>query len=50
VPTFFEQMTAIGISAFTEAKIELAILETGLGGRFDSVTAARAENRRHYAD
>jgi dihydrofolate synthase/folylpolyglutamate synthase len=43
VPTFFEQMTAIGISAFTEAKIELAILETGLGGRFDSVTAARAE-------
>jgi dihydrofolate synthase/folylpolyglutamate synthase len=43
VPTFFEQMTAIGISAFAEAKIELAILETGLGGRFDSVTATRAE-------
>lgn len=43
VPTFFEQLTAIGIAAFSEAKIELAILETGLGGRFDSVTAARAE-------
>lgn len=43
VPTFFEQMTAIAISAFAEAKIELAILETGLGGRFDSVTATRAE-------
>jgi len=43
VPTFFEQMTAIGILAFAEAKIELAILETGLGGRFDSVTATRAE-------
>ena len=43
VPTFFEQMTAIGISAFAEAEIELAILETGLGGRFDSVTATRAE-------
>ncbi len=36
-------MTAIAISAFAEAKIELAILETGLGGRFDSVTATRAE-------
>ncbi len=43
VPTFFEQMTAIGIAAFAEARIELAILETGLGGRFDSVTATRAE-------
>ena len=43
VPTFFEQMTAIGISAFAEGEIELAILETGLGGRFDSVTATRAE-------
>jgi len=43
VPTFFEQMTAIAVSAFAEAKIELAILETGLGGRFDSVTATQAE-------
>lgn len=43
VPTFFEQMTAIAVSAFADAKIELAILETGLGGRFDSVTATRAE-------
>jgi dihydrofolate synthase/folylpolyglutamate synthase len=43
VPTFFEQMTAVGIAAFAEREIELAILETGLGGRFDSVTATRAE-------
>src|SRR3712207_2650273 len=43
VPTFFEQVTAIAVSAFGEAKIDLAILETGLGGRFDSVTATRAE-------
>jgi dihydrofolate synthase/folylpolyglutamate synthase len=43
VPTFFEQVTAIALSAFCEAKIELAIIETGLGGRFDSTTAARAE-------
>jgi dihydrofolate synthase/folylpolyglutamate synthase len=43
VPTFFEQTTAIALNAFAEAKIELAILETGLGGRFDATTAARAE-------
>ncbi len=43
VPTFFEQITAIALSAFAEAKIELAILETGLGGRFDATTAAKAE-------
>lgn len=43
VPTYFEQVTAIALNAFSEAKIELAILETGLGGRFDATTAARAE-------
>jgi dihydrofolate synthase/folylpolyglutamate synthase len=43
LPTFFEQMTAIGIAAFAEREIEMAILETGLGGRLDSVTATRAE-------
>ncbi len=43
VPTFFEQVTAIALYAFAEAKIELAILETGLGGRFDATTAANAE-------
>lgn len=43
VPTYFEQVTAIALTAFAEAKIELAILETGLGGRYDATTAARAE-------
>lgn len=43
VPTFFEQVTAIALNAFAEEKVELAILETGLGGRFDAVTAANAE-------
>jgi len=42
-PTFFEQMTAIALLAFAEAKVELAILETGLGGRLDATTAANAE-------
>ncbi|MGH9948219.1 MAG: bifunctional folylpolyglutamate synthase/dihydrofolate synthase [Pyrinomonadaceae bacterium] len=43
VPTYFEQVTAIALLAFSEAKVELAILETGLGGRYDAVTAANAE-------
>ncbi len=42
-PTFFEQVTAIALIAFSEAKVELAILETGLGGRLDATTAANAE-------
>jgi len=42
-PTYFEQVTAIGLLAFANAGVELAILETGLGGRYDAVTAAKAE-------
>ncbi|MDX6529625.1 MAG: dihydrofolate synthase / folylpolyglutamate synthase [Blastocatellia bacterium] len=42
-PTFFEHVTAIALLAFREAKVELAILETGLGGRLDSTTAAGAD-------
>ena len=43
MPTFFEQVTAIALKFFADEKIEIAILETGLGGRFDSTTAAKAE-------
>jgi len=43
LPTFFEQTTAIGLTAFADAGVELAILETGLGGRLDATTAAEAE-------
>ena len=43
VPTYFEQVTAIALLAFAEANVEVAILETGLGGRFDATTAANAE-------
>ena len=42
LPTFFKQVTAIALLAFRELKVELAILETGLGGRLDSTTAAGA--------
>lgn len=42
LPTFFEQVTAIALTAFERAGIQLAVLETGLGGRLDAVTATRA--------
>src|ERR1044071_5486802 len=42
LPTFFEQVTGIALSAFAEEKVEVAVLETGLGGRLDATTAAGA--------
>ena len=43
LPTFFEQVTALAVLAFREAGVKLAILETGLGGRLDATTVARAQ-------
>ena len=43
LPTFFEHVTAIALSAFQKANIDLAILETGLGGRLDATSVVQAE-------
>jgi dihydrofolate synthase/folylpolyglutamate synthase len=37
--TFFEFMTAAAFVYFAEEKAEIAVLETGLGGRFDATNA-----------
>ena len=42
LPTFFEHLTAIALVAFHDARVELAILETGLGGRLDATSAVEA--------
>jgi dihydrofolate synthase/folylpolyglutamate synthase len=42
LPTFFEHVTAIALLAFKHAAVEIAILETGLGGRLDATTVASA--------
>jgi dihydrofolate synthase / folylpolyglutamate synthase len=42
-PSFFEQVTATAFLAFIEGKVELAILETGLGGRLDATSVAGAQ-------
>lgn len=35
-PTFFEIVTALGFSHFTQQGVDAAVVEVGLGGRFDS--------------
>lgn len=41
--TFFERVTVMGLSLFAEADIDVAILEVGLGGRYDATNAVTAE-------
>ncbi len=35
-PTFFEATTAVAFEMFRRARVEVAVLEVGLGGRFDA--------------
>lgn len=39
--TYFEISAALGFLAFAEAKVDVAVLETGLGGRLDATTASQ---------
>jgi dihydrofolate synthase/folylpolyglutamate synthase len=41
-PTFFEVTTALGLKCFSEANIDVAILETGIGGRLDATNAIQS--------
>lgn len=36
MPSFFETVTALAFDAFAAAKVEIAVLEVGLGGRLDA--------------
>lgn len=40
--TYFEAMTAAAFEAFAERALDLAVLEVGLGGRFDATNVAPA--------
>ncbi|MFA5239343.1 MAG: folylpolyglutamate synthase/dihydrofolate synthase family protein, partial [Phycisphaerae bacterium] len=42
-PTFFEIMTALAFMYFVDAKTDIAVIETGLGGRLDSTNVIRPE-------
>ena len=38
-PTFFEMLFGMAVTAFAQAGVEYAVLETGLGGRLDATNA-----------
>jgi dihydrofolate synthase/folylpolyglutamate synthase len=55
-PTYFDVLTAMAFKYFAEQKVEIAVIETGLGGRLDStnvihpeVTAITSISRDHMA-
>ncbi|QNI31530.1 bifunctional folylpolyglutamate synthase/dihydrofolate synthase [Alloacidobacterium dinghuense] len=35
-PSFFETMTALAFAAFADSKVDIAVLEVGMGGRLDA--------------
>jgi dihydrofolate synthase/folylpolyglutamate synthase len=41
VPTYFEALTLIAFIAFALAKIEIAVLEVGMGGRLDATNVVK---------
>jgi len=41
IPTFFEMNTAIAFRYFAQEKVDVAIIEVGMGGRFDSTNVVR---------
>lgn len=40
-PTFFEVATAMAFQYFAEERVDIAVLEVGLGGRFDATNVCR---------
>ncbi len=42
-PTYFDVLTAIAFKYFAEQKVQLAVIETGLGGRLDSTNVIKPE-------
>jgi dihydrofolate synthase / folylpolyglutamate synthase len=42
-PTYFDALTAIAFQYFADHKVDIAIIETGLGGRLDSTNVLKPE-------
>ena len=42
LPSFFEATTALALDVFQEARVDVAVLEVGLGGRLDATNAVEA--------
>ena len=46
----FEVLTAMGFAAFADAPVEAAVIEVGLGGRWDATNVADGDGRRDHPD
>lgn len=42
-PTYFDVLTAVAFKYFAEQKVDIAVVETGLGGRLDSTNVIKPE-------
>jgi dihydrofolate synthase/folylpolyglutamate synthase len=42
-PTFFEVVTALALKHFSDTRVAIVILETGLGGRLDATSAIQSD-------
>jgi dihydrofolate synthase/folylpolyglutamate synthase len=40
-PTYFEVLTSLAFLQFAERRVDIAVLETGMGGRFDATNVVR---------
>ena len=43
MPTYFDVLTAVAFKYFAEQKVEIGVIETGLGGRLDSTNVIKPE-------
>lgn len=43
MPTYFDVLTALAFKYFAEQKVDIAVIETGLGGRLDSTNVIKPE-------
>ncbi|MBN1271502.1 MAG: bifunctional folylpolyglutamate synthase/dihydrofolate synthase [Candidatus Aminicenantes bacterium] len=60
VPTYFEMMTCLAFLCFKERKVNMAVLEVGMGGRFDAtnvvtplvsvITTISGEHKKYLGD
>ena len=48
LPSFFETMTAIAFLTFAEEKVQIAVLEVGMGGRLDATNIVEPLNPRDH--
>src|SRR5207249_4591249 len=42
-PTYFDVLTAMAFKYFAQQKVDIAVIETGLGGRLDSTNVIKPE-------